>query len=108
MKWCRTDDGPEETLILTVGALESLWSEQERQWAVRAVAEGSYPEERYRRDVLTAHVALVAAIAAGDAEAAGHLDASYLQHSQRYTLRDSENQVVRATSLRDGLRNFTL
>jgi len=97
-----------ETLILTVGALESLWSEQERQWAVRAASEGSYPEERYRRDVLTAHVALVAAIEAGDAEAAGHLDASHLQHSQRYTLKDSENQVVRATSLRDGLRTMTL
>jgi hypothetical protein len=97
-----------ETLILTVSALESLWSEQERQWAVRAASEGSYPEERYRRDVLTAHVALVAAIEAGDAEAAGHLDASHLQHSQRYALKDSENQVVRATSLRGGLRNFTL
>ncbi len=81
-----------ETLILTVGALESLWSEQERQWAVRAASEGSYPEERYRRDVLTAHVALVAAIEAGDAEAAGHLDASHLQHSQRYTLKDSEDR----------------
>jgi DNA-binding GntR family transcriptional regulator len=58
--------------------------------------------------VLTAHVSLVAAIEAGDAEAAAHLDASHRQHSQRYTLRDSENQVVRATSLRDGLRSFTL
>jgi DNA-binding GntR family transcriptional regulator len=41
-------------------------------------------------------------------EAAGHLDAGHLQHSQRYTLEGSGDQVVRATSLRDGLRDFGL
>jgi DNA-binding FadR family transcriptional regulator len=95
-----------ETLILTVGALERLWSEQERQWAARASSEGSYPGERYRREVLSAHVALLAAIEAGNAEAAGHLDTGHLQHSQRYTLEGSEDTVVRATSLRDGLRDL--
>ena len=59
-----------ETLIVAFGALESLWSEQERQWAVRAASEGLYPEERYRRDVLSAHAAMVTAIESGDAEAA--------------------------------------
>jgi GntR family transcriptional repressor for pyruvate dehydrogenase complex len=96
-----------ETLIVAFGALESLWSEQERQWAVRAASEGLYPEERYRRDVLSAHVALVDAIERGDAEAAGRLDAGHLQHSQHYTLEGSQSQVVRATSLRDGLRELT-
>ena len=95
-----------ETLILTVGALEHLWSEQERQWAERAASQGSYPQERYRRDVLAAHVALVAVIEAGDAQAAGHLDASHLRRSQRYTLEGSADQVIRATDLRDGLRQF--
>jgi GntR family transcriptional regulator, transcriptional repressor for pyruvate dehydrogenase complex len=96
-----------ETLIVAFGSLESLWSEQERQWAIRAASEGSYPEERYRRDVLAVHVALVVAIERGDAEAAGRLDTNHLQHSQRYTLEGSETQVVRATSLRDGLRDLT-
>lgn len=96
-----------ETLIVAFGALESLWSEQERQWAVRAASGGFYPEERYRRDVLSAHVALVEAIERGDAEAAGRLDASHLQHSQRYTLEGSQAQVVRATALRDGFRELT-
>jgi DNA-binding FadR family transcriptional regulator len=95
-----------ETLIVTVGALESLWTEQERQWASRAASEGVYPEERYRCDVLVAHVALVDAIAGGDAEAAGRVDASHLQRSQRYTLKGSHDQVVRATPLRDGLRDL--
>jgi GntR family transcriptional regulator, transcriptional repressor for pyruvate dehydrogenase complex len=97
-----------ETLIVAFGALESLWSEQERQWAVRAASAGVYPEERYRRDVLSAHVAVVDAIERGDAEAAGRLDGSHLQHSQRYTLEDSQDEVIRATALRDGLRNLTL
>jgi DNA-binding FadR family transcriptional regulator len=96
-----------ETLIVAVGALESLWSEQERQWAVRAASEGSYPGERYRRDVLAAHVALVDAIERGDAEAAGRLDAGHLQHSQRYALEGSQGQVVQATTLRQGLRDLT-
>lgn len=50
----------------------------------------------------------MAAIEAGNAEAAARLDASHLQHSQRYPLKNSEDQVVRATSLRDGLRDLTL
>ena len=95
-----------ETLIVTVGALESLWSEQERQWAVRAASEGFYPAERYRREVLSAHVALVDAIECGDAEAAGRLDRGHLQHSQRYTLEGSQGQAVRATALRRGLRDL--
>jgi hypothetical protein len=86
-----------ETLIVAFGALESLWSEQEQQWASRAASEGVYPEERYRRDVLSAHVAVVAAITDGDAETAGRLDASHLQHSQRYTI---EGQRTRSCALR--------
>ena len=95
-----------ETLIVAFGALESLWSEQERRWAVRAASEGVYPEERYRRNVLSAHVAVLDAIERGDAEAAGRLDGSHLQHSQHYTLDGSQDEVVRATTLRDGLRDL--
>jgi GntR family transcriptional regulator, transcriptional repressor for pyruvate dehydrogenase complex len=97
-----------QTLILTVGALENLWSQQERQWAAQADSQGSYPEERYRRDVLAAHVALAAVIEAGDGPVAGQLDASHLRQSQRYALEGSEDQVIRASSLLDGLRQFVL
>ena len=95
-----------ETLIVTVGALESLWSEQERQWAARVTTEGRYPEKRQRRDVLSAHSSLVEAIAAGDADAARKIDAGHLTHSQRYALENSEDQVVRATTLRNGMLNL--
>jgi GntR family transcriptional repressor for pyruvate dehydrogenase complex len=91
-----------ETLILMVGALESLWSEQERQWAQRAQSQGQYPIERYRRDVIAAHKALVSAIAAGQAEKAARIARKHLQESQHYALAEGSDQVVRATSLRNG------
>lgn len=116
-----TDDGPEftrlarefhermvaacgnTTLILTVGALETLWSEQERRWAQRAQAQGRYPAEGGRKEVLAAHRALVQAIANGQAERASRLARRHLEDSQHYTLDEAPDEVVRATSLRDGL-----
>ncbi|MEN3357105.1 MAG: GntR family transcriptional regulator, transcriptional repressor for pyruvate dehydrogenase complex [Mycobacteriales bacterium] len=95
-----------ETLIVMVGALESLWSEQERQWAARVTSEGRYPDKRRRRQVLTAHTSLLDAIAAGDEAAARTIDAGHLTHSQRYALENSETQVIRATALRDRLRDL--
>ncbi|WP_202125312.1 FadR/GntR family transcriptional regulator [Actinomadura physcomitrii] len=95
-----------ETLNVMVGALESLWSEQERQWAARVSAEGRYPDEGRRHRVLEAHSSLVDAIAAGDANTARKIDAGHLARSQRYALEDSETLVIRATSLRNGLRDL--
>ena len=91
-----------QTLILMVGALESLWSEQERQWAQRAESKGQYPVERYRREVVAAHKALLAAITAGQAEKAARIARRHLQESQHYSLAEGSAQVVRATSLRNG------
>lgn len=93
-----------ETLILTVGALESLWSEQERQWAQRATSQGSYPDQGSRRAVLAAHKGLLGAIAAGASEKAARLARKHLEHAQHYALEGSGTAVVRATSLRNGLR----
>lgn len=95
-----------ETLIVMVGALESLWSEQERQWAARVTSEGRYPETKYRREVLAAHSSLLDAIAAGDEETARKVDANHVTHSQRYSLANSESEVIKATTLRDSLRDL--
>jgi GntR family transcriptional repressor for pyruvate dehydrogenase complex len=95
-----------QTMILMVGALESLWSEQESQWAHRAQAQGQYPVERYRREVLNAHKALLAAIVAGQEEKAAKLARRHLQESQHYSLAEGRDEVVRATSLRSGFERF--
>jgi DNA-binding FadR family transcriptional regulator len=93
-----------ETMILTVGALETLWSEQERQWAQEATSAGTYPVESYRKAVQRAHEALVAAISKGQPERASRLAAAHLEKSQHYSLNGSEDKVVRATSLRGSFR----
>jgi DNA-binding FadR family transcriptional regulator len=95
-----------QTLILMVGALESLWSEQERQWAQRAESAGSYPVEKYRRDVIAAHKALVTAIAAGQEDKVARLARRHLQESQHYALAEGSERVVRATTLRSGFNRL--
>ncbi len=95
-----------ETLILTVGALESLWSEQERQWAVRSAADDTYPDASYRQAVIDAHIAIIDAIADGDPDLAAKLSAGHVRQSQRYALRGAEDQVVRATELKNRFRAF--
>jgi DNA-binding FadR family transcriptional regulator len=97
-----------ETLILTVGALETLWSEQERQWAIRSAADNTYPDAADRQAVIDAHVAIIDAIEAGDAELAAKRSTGHVQHSQRYALHNAEKQVVRATDLKNRLRSFPL
>lgn len=96
-----------ETMILMVGALESLWSEQERRWAHLAESEGRYPQPRHQREVQAAHRSLVKAIEAGQADRASTLALRHLDHSQRYSLDDSRDEVIKATTLRDDLRQLT-
>lgn len=57
-----------ETLILIVGALESLWSHQELGWAVHATSTGAFPERAQRRSGLQAHERLLELIAEGDVD----------------------------------------
>src|SRR3954447_2781416 len=95
-----------QTMILMVGALESLWSEQERQWAQRVHSQGQYPVERYRRDVINAHKALVSGIAGGQGERGARLAKRHLEESQHYALAEGSGQVVRATSLRAGFNHL--
>jgi DNA-binding FadR family transcriptional regulator len=97
-----------ETMILTVGALESLWSEQERRWAHTADSQGRYPQIRYQRAVQSAHRALTQAIGAGQAEKASKLAQRHLDHSQRYALEGSKDVVVKATGLRNDLAQLSL
>lgn len=92
-----------ETLILTVGALESLWSEQERQWAASAESAGRYPSEKAQREVQAAHKALLQAIESGQSDRASKLAGRHLEHSQRYSMDGSSDQVVKATALRNDL-----
>lgn len=76
------------TVTLLTGAIEVVWSSQERHWARQATNEGAYPDLRYQRDVLRAHRKVIQAIASGDVEEATRSMRNHLKKSQPYVSDD--------------------
>jgi GntR family transcriptional regulator, transcriptional repressor for pyruvate dehydrogenase complex len=72
------------TVTVLAGALEAVWSAQERHWARRVSSDGGYPDLQKQSEVLRAHRRIVKAIADGDAEAATGAMRSHLAKSQPY------------------------
>jgi GntR family transcriptional repressor for pyruvate dehydrogenase complex len=79
------------TVAVLAGALEAVWSSQERHWAQRVSDDGGYPDSKAQREVLRAHRRVVSAIASGDAEAAIQSMRGHLLKSQSY-VSDVEGQ----------------
>jgi DNA-binding GntR family transcriptional regulator len=67
-----------ETLVIVVGALESLWSLHKKAWADAAEDVGSGPEPNLRASVIAAHEEITDAIEAGDAARAHQLVTAHL------------------------------
>ncbi|HRE03852.1 MAG TPA: FCD domain-containing protein, partial [Ilumatobacteraceae bacterium] len=68
-----------QTMIELVGALETLWSAHEHEWATRITSDGAFPHHPVRRNSVTIHEQLLRLIEQGDAEAVAlaarrHLD----------------------------------
>lgn len=90
-----------ETMILVIGALETIWSAHESAVWSEAVASGSAgpadddPEgamaERTRRAALRDHEKLLKAIEAGDEERAAAIAGAHLAATRRSTLASSES-----------------
>lgn len=89
-----------ETMILLIGTLETLWSAQEEEWAAHAVAGGEYPDKRLRRAGLTAHRRIVDAIEAGDQGRAARTARKHLEQTQTYALGADLDSRVEAAALR--------
>ena len=70
------------TLVIVIGALESLWSLHKKAWADYADAAGTGPEPDLRASVVAAHEEITDAIEAGDASRAQHLVAAHLAKVQ--------------------------
>jgi DNA-binding FadR family transcriptional regulator len=85
------------TMILLVGALESVWSHHESLWADTVAARGAYPDVKSRRTVLRAHVRITDAIEAGNEEAAHKAVRRHLDESQTYLLARDPNMRVSIT-----------
>jgi len=82
------------TITVLAGALEAVWSSQERRWAQRASNADAYPDPKYQREVLRAHRKVVQAIADGDVEAATALMRGHLSRSQAYVSADHPVDVL--------------
>ena len=77
------------TMTLLAGALEAVWSSQERLWAQQASTAGAYPNPRYQRAVVEAHRRIVELIDQGDAHEAYRAMRTHLAESQPYVNYDN-------------------
>jgi DNA-binding FadR family transcriptional regulator len=66
------------TLVIVIGALESLWSLHKKAWADYAEDTGEIPEPSLRPSVIAAHEEITDAIEAGDAARAHQLVTAHL------------------------------
>ena len=85
------------TMLLVVGALETVWSHHESLWADHVAAHGGYPDVKARRGVLRAHVRITEAIEAGNGELAHRYARRHLDESQTYLLARNPNTPVNIT-----------
>jgi DNA-binding FadR family transcriptional regulator len=83
-----------QTLILVVGALETLWSGQEQRWAERAAKAGGFPAREQRLAGMRAHERLLKLVEAGDHVALNEAARKHLDATQRYALSDERDDVA--------------
>lgn len=86
-----------QTMLLLVGTLETIWSHHESLWADHTAAEGRYPDVKARRLVLRAHVKITDAIAVGNDEAAHRAARRHLDEAQTYLLTANPDTTVHVT-----------
>jgi len=86
-----------ESLAIMAGALESIWSTHESDWAHRVVEDPSIPREQ-RVEALNDHLLLIQLIEDGDAEGARHQAANHLRTSQTYP--DAEGPSIDPDAVR--------
>lgn len=88
-----------QTMIQLVGALETLWSSHEQEWAQRKKEEGEFPDPAVRKNSLKVHERLIALIEAGDAEGVSRAARKHLEGSIFYASGDG-GMIINADALR--------
>lgn len=88
-----------ESLASMAGALESLWSTHESDWAQRSTENVDIPVEE-RLEALKAHLELLELIEAGDAEGARATAAQHLHLVQGYPSGDDETGRIDPDAVR--------
>ena len=88
-----------QTMIQLVGALETLWSAHEQEWAKRIASDGAFPKKPVRRNSAKVHERLIALIEKGDAEAVALTARRHLEGSVFYASGEGDT-LVNADSIR--------
>lgn len=86
------------SLIVTVGMLERLWSEQEIHWRQRINDQHDYPDDELRRRGLDDHLDILRAAEQGDANAVADLFRSHMADSLVTGVDPSADRPVRAVA----------
>lgn len=89
-----------ETLILVVGALESLWSSREEAWARDASATGEFPDPKKRRSGVRAHEAILKSIEDGEVDKVQRQARVHLESSLLYAVEADSGKSVEASAPR--------
>lgn len=87
------------SMRITVRALTSVWSIQERTWAESVKAVAAYPAPNAIDESIRTHTVLVEHIAAGNVDAVRQLSEKHLRATQRFVLERYGDQVVDSSSL---------
>jgi GntR family transcriptional repressor for pyruvate dehydrogenase complex len=82
-----------QTMIQLVGALETIWSAHEQEWAKRLTQEGEFPKSARRRKSVKIHERLITLIEAGNAEAVALAARRHLEDSVFYASGDGTMSV---------------
>jgi GntR family transcriptional repressor for pyruvate dehydrogenase complex len=89
-----------QTMILVVGALESLWSGHEQEWAQSIKAAGQFPDARIGRNALRTHDKLLTLIEAGNAAGAARVARKHMEDSIFYAVSGDKGIKVSSSVVR--------
>jgi GntR family transcriptional regulator, transcriptional repressor for pyruvate dehydrogenase complex len=82
-----------QTLILVIGALESVWSAHATAWAEQHLVHNEFPDRDYRQHGLDDHELLLRLIERGQEEAVARESRRHLEWAPVYSV-DEENRIV--------------
>ena len=89
-----------ETMILVAGALESLWTAHQHDWAGTATSSGAFSTDEVGRASRSAHARIITLIEDGNAEGVARLVRRHLERSIFYAQSMSVSEPVRADALK--------
>jgi GntR family transcriptional repressor for pyruvate dehydrogenase complex len=82
-----------QTLILVIGSLESVWSAHAAAWAEQHLVHDEFPDRDYRQHGLDDHELLLRLIERGESEAVSREARRHLEWAPVYSV-DEENRIV--------------